>query len=65
MSIQILQYTDDFRGDHAADVKIAHEVDPDETIRDLVKRLLFNNKSHPRYMDHIEIRLARPKDSEI
>ena len=65
MSIQITVITSDYRGDHAADVRIAHEVDMDETVRDLVKRTLIRENGHPKYEDHIEIRLIRPKDSEV
>lgn len=62
--------TEDFRGDHARDVRIALDVDKDETIGELTKRAFSINKRRnglslkgdkTRYQDHLEIRLTRPK----
>lgn len=52
MKLNILLCTSENRGDHAADVKIAHEVKTDETVEELATRL-FDGTS-----DVIEIRMV-------
>lgn len=51
MKLSILLRTSDFRGDHAADVWIAHDVQPDENVTQLAERLLGSS-----HCDVIEIR---------
>lgn len=61
--IQALLITDDYRGDHAADVKIAIEIDPDETVYQFVKRIFGIHKGDAKfykYQDHIELRIVKP-----
>jgi len=52
-----------FRGDHTADVLIAYDYRPDETVAALVARVLGDK---PRYYgswgDHIQIRLVEATD---
>ena len=42
MKLNILLKTSDYRGDHSADIWVAHEVKPQETVEELAKRLLTN-----------------------
>lgn len=51
--LSILLQTSDYRGDHDADVAIAHEYVPGETVSALVSRVLLNAKQE----DRIELRL--------
>lgn len=56
MNISILLVTSEFRGDHAADVRIAHEVKPGETVEELVGRLIDSRN----FADVIELRRVKP-----
>lgn len=56
MKIQISLHTTDYRGDHSADIVIAHDVKENETVEQLVERLLFNG-SNPIFLDHVELRV--------
>lgn len=48
-----------FRGDHSADVLIAHDYRPDETVSELVARVLGDKPPrHGCWSDHIQIRLV-------
>ncbi|MFA6974285.1 MAG: hypothetical protein WC238_06185 [Parcubacteria group bacterium] len=58
-------------GDHGMEQHIAHECDPQETVGELVDRLLVEKSqgfmssetiSRPNYYDVIEIRLEKPKE---
>lgn len=51
--------TSDYRGDHAADVQVAIDVRPGETVAALVARALAN--AHPRE-DHLALRLVQVVD---
>ena len=54
-----------FRGDHSADVLIAYDYRPDETVAELVARVLGDKP--PKYgfwSDHIQIRLVRASDDD-
>ena len=53
--LSITLVTSDFRGDHAADVRIACKYKQNETLEQLVKRL----GGLPNQADHIEIRIIR------
>lgn len=55
--LSILHRTDDYRGDHCADVQIAIEPIPGETIEQLIERL------RPTETDCIELRVIRPAPS--
>ena len=63
MRISVLLATSEDRGDHAADVRVAHDVRPGETVEELVRRLLFRRRGRggsrvpePIPSDHIELR---------
>lgn len=61
MPLQITLVTEDYRGDHAADVRIALDADPNETIAALVDRASTNRRgSAPTLspVDVIEIRVT-------
>jgi len=45
MKISVIQRTLDFRGDHAADVAIAHDLKEGETVQELVERLIVKPRS--------------------
>lgn len=57
MKISILLSTTDFRGDHEAEVRIAIEPLPDETVQHLAERILAERKQ--RETDVVEIRCMR------
>lgn len=59
MKISVMLITSDFRGDHAADVFIAHELKPNETVKELVERLIKEDNLGG-YSDHIELRVVNP-----
>ena len=65
--IQVTLRTEDYRGDHAADVSIAHEVDPATSVSDLVKRLLVSERRDGEYelevTNWIEIRVCVPVEA--
>lgn len=42
MKLLVLLHTVDYRGDHSADVTIAHELQAGETVEALAERLLQN-----------------------
>lgn len=60
MKLSILLATTDFRGDHEAEVFIAHEALPGETVEDLASRLLLTPSSGYRRpeRDVIQIRVV-------
>lgn len=58
MRIHALLHTSDNRGDHAADIEIAHEVRDGETVEELVARVLVERGSH-HYGDYIALRVAK------
>ena len=67
VQFNILLNTSQYRGDHTADVSVAHEVLPGETVEQLVERLLGNtdefDKSAYHARDVIEIRrIVEAKD---
>lgn len=53
-----------FRGDHIADALIAYDYRPDETVAELVARVLGNKppSRHGCWSDHIQIRIVRATD---
>ena len=51
LGVSVHKVTDDFRGDHAADVSIALTADFDETLGDLLRRADLRAK------DYLEIRI--------
>jgi hypothetical protein len=52
-----------FRGDHTADVLIAYDYRPDETVAELVARVLGDKPPcHGYWSDHIQIRIVRATD---
>ena len=57
MKLSILHRTADFRGDHSADILIAHETVDGEAVTELARRIL--NGRNP-YHGVIEIRLEKP-----
>lgn len=67
MRINVLLKSDDYRGDHAADVTIAFAPDPTETIAELVHRIAAkryrNGSLKP--TDVIEIRPVLETDDAI
>jgi len=63
VKISVLLRTCDFRGDHSADVLIAQEVAPNETVESLAERLLaarYLPYGKVDYSDVVEIRLVQP-----
>ena len=67
--IQAVLVTDDYRGDHAKDIRIAIEIDRNETVYQFVERVFdkLKLKKHDkkyRYQDHIELRIVRPENEE-
>ena len=63
LKISVLLSTSENRGDHAADIRVAHDVRPGETVEEMVRRLLFRRRGHPRGpqpipSDHIELRVV-------
>lgn len=58
MKIQVSLITSDYRGDHAADVVIAQDVKYNETVEQMVNRLLVHG-TKAAYTDHIEIRVVK------
>lgn len=65
MKISVLLATSENRGDHAADLRVAHEVRPGETVEELVRRLLHRRRGRggsrvpePIPSDHIELRVV-------
>lgn len=59
--ISILVHTTDYRGDHTAEVCIALDYEPGESIEDLIARAGFNGEAPsgaPRAYDRIEIRVG-------
>ena len=71
MKISVLLSTSSDRGDHAADISVAHDVRPGETVEDLVRRLLFRRRGGARVpepipSDHIELRVVvEPPETEV
>jgi len=53
--INCLHVTQDYRGDHSADVKVAIEVKPNETVEELCQRTIGMLKN----TDHLELRMAK------
>lgn len=65
--VAVTHVTEDYRGDHSTDVRIAVEVQPGETVEALARRILATRpgaqpweKGEIRLVDHIEVRLAMP-----
>lgn len=58
MKIAVMHRTEDYRGDHAADVSIAIDTKEGETVEDLAKRVL--RKDRPQ--DWIEVRVVKECD---
>lgn len=57
MQLTIIQKTTEYRGDHDAEVTIAHEYVPGETIEQLYERICGESN---KIADVIEIRATRP-----
>lgn len=48
-------------GDHAQDIRRSVEVSPDDTVRDLMERVIEDGKwSQRRYDDHVVLRFIQP-----
>jgi len=60
MRLSVLLRTIDFRGDHSADVLIAHDVRPGETVEELATRLLGKEPYITAEAKVIEIRFVVP-----
>jgi len=58
--ISVLLHTVDYRGDHAADVVIAYEVLPGETVEALASRLMGHDQYVSPGCEWIEIREVLP-----
>lgn len=54
MKLSVLLHTSEYRGDHSADVQVAYEVRPRETVEELAKRLLAGQPG-----DYVAIRVAQ------
>ena len=53
--------TEDYRGDHGADIRIALETDNNETVYQFMERIFDGTKEEKyRYQDHIELRIVKP-----
>lgn len=74
MKISIMVKTVANLGDHGMEQWIAHECDPQETVGELVDRLLVDKRTGfmskeeitvPNYLDFIQIRLEKPKGEEV
>ena len=39
MKLSVIHRTEDYRGDHSADIEVAHELRPGETVEQLAERL--------------------------
>jgi len=58
--ISIILNTGDFRGDHAADVRVAYELIESETVVELVARLIGRDRSGvSAETESIELRLVK------
>ena len=64
--IQATLVTEDYRGDHGADVRIAIEINNDETVYQFIERIFGNTKGADdyRYQDHIELRIVKPANEQ-
>ena len=63
--IQAVLVTEDYRGDHGKDVRIALELKTGETVYQLIERVFdrlkrYRSGNKYRYQDHIELKLVRP-----
>lgn len=56
MKISVLLHTTDYRGDHSAEVAIAHEVRPGETVEELMGSLIQDQR-----VDYIELRYVQER----
>lgn len=59
MSINCLLSTEDYRGDHSADILVAFDIMENETVESLCNRILANRGNG----DHIQLRLAAKAES--
>lgn len=59
MKLSVLLKTNEFRGDHAADVTLAYELRPGETVEQLAERIIRQGRNKDAYADVIEIRLVQ------
>jgi len=53
MKVQVQLCTSSYRGDHSSDVRIAHEIQPGETVEQLCDRLIHE------VSDWIELRIIQ------
>ena len=58
MKLSVILRTNEFRGDHAADVSLVYEVKPGETVEQLAARIIREGRNKDAYADVIEIRLV-------
>ena len=68
MKLSILLHTKDYRGDHSADVCIAHEPMHEETVEHLAERLLKLsawNAGYPDYSEYLVIRKIADTGKEV
>lgn len=59
MNISCLWQTSEYRGDHSADLQIAVEVFENETVKELMSRILKGS-----YVDYLELRLIQPESGD-
>ena len=67
MKISVLHFTEDYRGDHIADVCRAVKLKPGETVAELVARLIQPTKKRNcsnLYHDYIELRMVFEEESD-
>ena len=65
MKLSVIVHTSDYRGDHSADIAVAHEVRPGETVESLAARLLGPQRRHVDwYAQRIEIRPVVPPEGD-
>lgn len=65
MKLSIILATQDFRGDHSADVRIAFDPVPGETVEQLIERMVRLNDKPLSPLDVIEIRPVCWEESVI
>jgi hypothetical protein len=59
MKISAILHTSEFRADHSADVEIAYEVLPGETVEDLVRRCQPEYIGKPAATDKLVLRIVQ------
>lgn len=61
MQLNVTLVTSEYRGDHAADVRLAYNVDPSMSVHDLANKLLHSGPDNTLTPSaYVEIRIAVP-----